>query len=354
MNQGKTLEELAREIIRVDKAKQDYIVPTRKLLSTGCGLEFDMQYYPLNNLAHGQLAEYVDIPGPYYRKMKENAPHLLAENVSCWLQRKPKTDKRLVRVLDGNVRAFLSNSYGFRENMALADVFLPILGRARENLEVMSSEITQRKLYIKVIDHRLEAKVDVERGGRQVGDIVRGGISISNSEVGAGATTVNLFIYVLSCKNGMTREHSIRSIHSGKRLGADGEDISFLSAEAIAADQKAFQLRMRDALEFAFDEKKFYDEVDKFQNAADNSVKPSEVAALVENVTDKLSLTKAEGKSVLERMLDAGDFSQWGLSMAVTNLANDVTDYDRVCELEQIGGKVIDLKPEEFRAAAKK
>jgi hypothetical protein len=354
MKPGKTLEELAREIVRVDKAKQDYVVPAQQLESTGCGLRFGTASYPLNNLAHSQLAEYVEIPGPYYRRMKDQDPVLLAANVNTWLGRKDQKEKRLVRTLDGDVRAFLSNGYGFRENSALAEVFLPVLSRARENLEVMSSEITQKKLYIKVVDRRLEAQIDVERGGRQVGDIVRGGISIGNSEVGVGATYVNLFVYILSCRNGMTREHSIRSIHSGKRLGADGEDISFLSREAIAADQRAFQLRMRDALEFAFDEKKFYDEVNRFQNAAENTIKPSEAEQLVENVTDKLGITKTEGKSVLERMLDAGDFSQWGLSMAVTNLANDTDDYDRICELEAIGGKVIDLNPGEFQAAAKK
>jgi hypothetical protein len=38
------------------------------------------------------------------------------------------------------------------------------------------------------------------------------------------------------------------------------------------------------------------------------------------------------------------------LANAVTQLANDVEDYDRCVEIQRIGGKIIDLTPKEWSA----
>jgi len=50
--------------------------------------------------------------------------------------------------------------------------------------------------------------------------------------------------------------------------------------------------------------------------------------------------------------LTGGDLSKWGLANAVTSLANEAEDYDRVVELERIGGKIVDLTPTEFKVLA--
>lgn len=39
----------------------------------------------------------------------------------------------------------------------------------------------------------------------------------------------------------------------------------------------------------------------------------------------------------------------WGVANAVTAEANQATDYDRATELEQAGGKLIELPKEEWR-----
>ena len=46
---------------------------------------------------------------------------------------------------------------------------------------------------------------------------------------------------------------------------------------------------------------------------------------------------------MLYSFLEKGDRSMWGLSNAVTQLANDHTDYDRGVEFEKIGGELLML-----------
>ena len=59
-----------------------------------------------------------------------------------------------------------------------------------------SCQLTDSRMYIKVVNTRLEAEV-------VPGDIVQSGIIISNSEVGLGSVSIQPLVYRLVCSNGM-------------------------------------------------------------------------------------------------------------------------------------------------------
>ena len=59
-------------------------------------------------------------------------PELLAENVNSWFQREPT--QRMVRTLDGTVRAFLSNRYRRIDNLDIAEIVLQMCIRDRHQL----------------------------------------------------------------------------------------------------------------------------------------------------------------------------------------------------------------------------
>jgi hypothetical protein len=65
-----------------------------------------------------------------------------------------------------------------------------------------------------------------------------------------------------------------------------------------------------------------------------------------------VGLTQTEGESILERLIRKGDYSQYGMLNAVTNLANDTESYDRATELEFLGGQVLDLNPSQWERIA--
>ncbi|MBA7687290.1 hypothetical protein ES703_95751 [subsurface metagenome] len=71
----------------------------------------------------------------------------------------------------------------------------------------------------------------------------------------------------------------------------------------------------------------------------------------IEEVKKIHGLTEAESSGVLGRLVKGGDLTQYGLSSAVTNLANDqeeVPDYDRVIELQKVGADLMYMSAKEW------
>lgn len=347
MQRGMSLEELAREITRIEDQKMDLVVPTAEMRmesnngDTGIviGGHSD-KIFRVRDIAHGQIAERLKIPRAYYNRMREQDPDLLAYNVNRWMEKSP--ERRLVRVLDGDVRAYLSDRYQIRDNYPLASVALPIL-QQQPGIQVVSSNITESNMYLQVITDELQGEV-------RVGETVKAGIMISNSEVGMGALEVSLFIYVLACMNGMLREHSFKKYHIGRRITEEDLSGNIYRQETIAANQHAFLMAAEDTLRHAFDRDAFYQELEKFQAAARNEMPPNRIDHAIENVTKRFNLSQEEGETVKGRLLDSLDFTQWGMAQAVTNLTNDEhRSYDAVVNLERIGGQIIDLQPSEWR-----
>ena len=69
----------------------------------------------------------------------------------------------------------MSNRYRRIDNLDIASIVLPVL-QDMEGMHFESCQLTESRMYIKVVNTRLEAEV-------VPGDIVQSGIIISNSEV---------------------------------------------------------------------------------------------------------------------------------------------------------------------------
>ena len=53
---------------------------------------------------------------------------------------------------------------------------------------------------------------------------------------------------------------------------------------------------------------------------------------------------------MLGYLIEGGDLTRYGLSNAVTRYSQDVEDYDRASWLEELGGEVIALPPNDWGA----
>ena len=60
----------------------------------------------------------------------------------------------------------------------------------------------------------------------------------------------------------------------------------------------------------------------------------------------------AEQGGVLRHLASGGDLTHYGLINAVTAFSQDVVDYDRATELETMGGKLVELSPDQWREVA--
>lgn len=341
MKQGKSIIELAQELERQRNVRKDYIADTRSLrVKTGDGgsrLSITMdqaeENFRLNELAHKQLAERLQIPQKYYQKMRFEYPALLDENINSWLGKQP--ERRMLRTLDGTVRAFLSDRYRRLDNLELADAVFPLI-QDMKNTEVVSSEITETHMYIKIINKRLKAEV-------AVGDVVQAGLVISNSEVGLGSLKVEPLIFRLICKNGLiVKDFAQKRYHVGKQIESGDSAYEIFSDETLAQDDKAFFMKVQDTVRVAIDEAKFQLSVEKLRAVKQESTGPDPVKT-VEALADRYVLNQNERGSILRHFIMGADASRYGVINAVTRASQDMEDYTRATELERLGGEILAL-----------
>ena len=349
MKQGMTIQEAAAEIMRQSKAKADYLVntenlhmetcdgvPTLRLLDGGIDRVEPLDILPT---AHRQLGDYLGIPRKYYDRMRQENIGLLARNVNTWLRQGP--EQRMIRTIDGRARAFLSNRYRRIDNIDIARITLPII-QEMPDVIYESCNLSDDYMFIKVVNPRLTAEVTP-------GDIVQAGVVISNSETGLGAVSIQPLIFRLVCKNGMVvNEARTRRTHIG-RVNTTDENFFLYSKETLAADDKAFVLKIRDTVRASVDEARFAQVLGKMRESTHLRLNTADLPGVVKLASSSFGITEAESGGVLQRLIENADYTVYGLANAVTRYSQDVESYDRASQLESIGYTVMTMNPEIFR-----
>jgi hypothetical protein len=357
MMQGKTLQAMAAELDRQRSTRKDYIAPQSEIHTEVLdgevvldGLNGDA--YRIKDHAHGQLATFLQIPQKYYDRMLAEDPDLLTKNVNAWMA-KNGGERRMVRTLDGQVRAFLSPKYRPLDNFELAEVLLPKL--VDLGVQVMSAELTETRMYIKAIlpslsddlpvgaiwgsGHTQIAEYGANRAGRLVSAIV-----VSNSEVGAGSLRVEPSVFTTWCTNlAIMAQAALRKYHVGRSLDS-ADDMSIYRDETRAADDKAFFLKVRDVAGAAFDPAIFQAGIEQIRLAAARKIDPTaDLVAVVDRTIKTLALPERSSTGILSMLAQGGDLSQWGIASAITAKANDSDDYELATALERAGGTILAL-----------
>lgn len=366
MKQGSTLTELAAELERQHSAKHDYVADTRRMhfvarhpehqpVATceldlvGDGASEGTAGLRITDHAQQQIATHLGIPWRYFQRLRDadgGLHTLLDENVNRLFHHDP--ERRMVRTLDGNARAFLSDRYRRLDNEDLAAVILPVLGEIPD-VRIESCALTEKRMYIKAVTPRVTGEV-------KVGQEVQAGVLISNSEVGAGRLRVEPMTYTLACKNGMVVPRALgaaamRRVHVGRRVENDEDTYRVFRDETLQADDRAFFMACADVVRAAVDEVRFRDLLTAMRAAAE-SEPVRDVIGAVTVLAKNEGLADGERNSVLTHLAAGGDLSRWGVLSAVTRASQDVEDYDRATEMEELGGKLLAYTPREWRQVA--
>lgn len=339
MKQGRTLEQLGAELQRQREARKDFITDTRHMdfqahdngsATISLDIKGQSHTFAVDELAHKQIANRLQIPYRYYQKMQVERPELLQENVNTWLQYAP--ERRMIRTLDGSVRAFLSDRYRRLDNLELCEAVLPII-KDMAGAEITSCDVTSDHMYLKVINKKLKEEVST-------GDVVQAGFVISNSEVGLGSVKVEPLIYRLVCKNGLIlKDYTQKKYHVGKQVDGDSA-YELYSDETLQADDKAFFMKVQDTVKVAADATKFAIAVDKLRTSMDIPLGKDPVKE-VELLADRYQLNQNERGDVLRQLFMSGDNSRYGLLNAVTAASQLASSYERATDLERIGGEIL-------------
>lgn len=359
MKQGMTIEQLSDELIRQKTVKHDYVVDTRRVHFfsdekgsvidlLGEGADEHSSDLKVTDLCHKQIGSHLRIPRPYYDRMRAENPKLLDINVMTWMQDEAKASRRLLRTMDGNARAFLSDRYRRRDNDELARHLLPILSRIQD-VRFESVALTDRRMYIKALAPRVVGQV-------KVGTDICAGVYISNSEVGEGALEIYPFVYTLACSNGMVvknigKRGMMRKVHVGRAIPANEASYAVFSDKTLELEDQTFFSMCADIVSAAVDEVNFRDLCAQMAKAAMDQPMENPVAGIAV-LANRAGLSEEEGQDVLKYLSAGGDITRWGVLSAVTRTAEDVDDYDRATELETLGGDILEYDEKDWRPIA--
>jgi len=349
MKQGRALPEVLAELQHQNNMKRDYIALAQalRLSEDGGSIILDNndaeEAFGATDLFHRQVGAALNIPAKYYDLMKSRKPELLAENVNSWLSERDQA--YMIRSMDygyGRVaRAFLSDRYRRIDNLEVASTVLPLFA-GQPDMEVVSCEVTENRLHLKIVNHKLEAEV-------VPGDLVQAGVVISNSEVGLGAVSVQPLVYRLVCTNGMVcNDFGERRAHVGRQAKALEDSFHLYTDETIQAEDKAFMLKLRDTTLAAIEETRFAMIVGRLRESTNVRI-TGRIQDVVELTGKAYDLNQPEQDNILNYLISGGDLSLYGLSNAITRASQDVDSYDRATALEGIGWQVATMEPAQWK-----
>jgi len=353
MNQGQPLNQIREELGRNAATKIDYVVPARTIHAVPIhnyiigieGLHPD-KALPLDNHANIQLANYVGIPKPYYEKLLKNSASLLSANINYWLNK--MDSHRLIRTINGVIVAILTDKYKILDNDRLLDAILPILEERR--CEVLSSCLTGTKLYIKAATPNISRII---QSSNTPDDVVQAGIMVTNSEVGHGKLSILPFTYRTCCKNGIIKDivsnGAIRRQHLGRGFEI-GEEVYSIEPELMESSKdRKFWDRVQSTIAKALSDEMFDRVVNNIEFAARIQIKTQDAERVANRIRMKYDIPQPASDYILKYIMKEGDFSKWGLVNAVTQSANDFTDYETSTFLEKVGGDILTCTSDEWR-----
>lgn len=339
--------ELAQLLKSEEEKSRDFIAPKSKLMmQVDPSIEkqeprliiSENTVMPLNQWAHGQLAEKLGIPVKYYERMREEEPTLLAKNVNTWLSKQNGT-KFLVRTNGTNVRAILSDKYKPIPNEAVVFETLNTISSIQEStFAVRECALTDTAMYLKITSdtvHLMNPKAPD-------GDPMYPGIMVRNSEVGASKFQVDVYTWRQVCSNGAVISKGLSRVHLGRKIGGEGEiDFSQMTNEL---DIKTTLSAMGDIVRQVFIPERMTELMERIKLGQE--VKVDEPVVAVEGLCKHYKLPDVTKNDILARF---GQKTQYGLANAVTETARDTENEDQQIKLEEIGGEVMVLDENMFK-----
>jgi hypothetical protein len=291
-------------------------------------------------------------------KGSERVSAAWADLVNQLLANADPTRRHLVRMLDGEVRAWLSDSYRAFDSY---DLSFTALEEAEEVdarvLEAALSDTHMRlKFTVPSIYDAITLKQTEDRGkwfsgglgnqeylskvgARSHGEFPGGPdalypvVSISHSETGHGAGRVSIGVLLGACFNVATVEDIAAEIHLGGKL-----DEGIFTPETQAKETAAVMAKLRDAIRAGFNEDKFREIVAQAKASNTTEIAPVEAVDVLVGDGD---ITQEKRDSLLTYFVRDYSPTQFGLAQAVSRLAQDTDDADEASDLEALAGKVL-------------
>ena len=297
--------------------------------------------FKMSDHASSQISQRLNIPKKYFDGLPNRIPGLRQTIVNEHLNKEP--EKRLLRLEEKpdqfSLRAFLSDRYRRFDNLHALEAMLPSLHEMHNNgvkFTIKSANVSDRRMYLQIMFDHLETEVEV-------GDPVCYGVTVTNSEVGAGAWNISEMVWRLVCSNGMISGSLNRRHHIGSRLDVGESGISeYVTDETVEADLKAQQLTIRDIFKGAISTTSNLENLIKpLKEAA--GIKIEKPKATIEKLSQRFSFSEETTDKFMENFFTEGNMTKWGVINGITALSHNSKDADEQYGFEQSGWEVANM-----------
>lgn len=286
----------------------------------------------LHRHAIGQMAGIVDMPLKYVDSLQdEKEPwgrELLAESLQTIYHKRFGDKRYLARSASGEVRGWLSDKYRRLDSRPIVEAFATELQRI--GAAPYEGHVTDTKIVLRAILPKVYEPVP--------GELVAFGMSLGNSDYGAGQLELREYILRIWCNNLAVTEDTMRRVHLGKRL----DDNIEYSQRTYELDTKTTVSAVRDVTKLALTAGDIEERMSAIQAANAHTLTP-------ETATERLKrlLNKAEAEAAISayKSPDVTNLPEgnnvWRLSNAISWIAHQSEDQERKLELARIAGEVL-------------
>lgn len=224
-----------------DIGKKDFTITPRDLIMTGSGAIAEDKFMPstlINNLypndyALGQLATRLGVPVKYAKKLMEQSPQLLAENINYWLREQPEDKDWMLRSKGRELRGLLSDKYVQLDNSFVFNMLNNVLDSGSA-VRISNFDLSPTHFNVRLLFPQLNVNI----GSLQNRDDVFVGVHITNSEVGASSLRIDSCIYRLVCENGMVSRINGESLMMQRHIHLTQNEMEGRVSEAIGKAMK--------------------------------------------------------------------------------------------------------------------
>lgn len=299
------------------------------------GGEKGIEPLKIHKHALNQLCQRVNIPNTFAKHLlqqtSEDAPHWgpdwLAETLTNLYSH--TDNKYLMRSYNGQLRGFLSDRYRRLDSRPLLETFVNAAQTAGAvPIEAYSTDV---KVAIKAIMPTIYEPVPNE--------VMAIGMNWSNSEYGAGAHNLEMFILRLWCTNYAIGSTCMRQVHLGRRLD---DNISYSDA-TYRLDTQATSSAIKDVVKANLDGSLINKMLKAVQDAYEEEIDPQKALK---------DLRKRLGKTVAEDVVNAYNSpdvinlpagnNRWRMSNAISWVAQN-QETDTKLDLMRVAGQTAGL-----------
>lgn len=338
MKTGTEIKTVLKHINEDSKNKNDYLVDLKDMdIVTDSVTNYPHlkakhmdKYFHMTDRAINQLCGKLKIGRQYIQKCLPESVDLVAHNLNFWINRRDNREL-MVRTYDHghdnvDVRAILTNRYKRIDCDVVANHCLD---------KLMDLDVKFKYSYYDGDRMNITAVTPKVEGEVVKGDVVQGGITITNSEVGNGSLMIKPFIYRLVCTNGMVAPHYYNQFYA-KHVGAIVIDPTEDEQWKVTVE------KMQKQLELVANPEVFNENLLKLQQSTKEKMNSNQIVQLAK----RQGITDSERAGIFERLdhyvSDQFTVSKYELSNAITNMANDEEMSDqRARFFQELGGMII-------------